>query len=132
MDERPDLGERPARAARKGDGQRIGSDPERGDERHPDDRSHAALQDAEPVPGLGRLGSPSPTTARTATGTRCSPSSLAAATAWAAAATVFRVTSRTGRPAGRNRPTPAAGRLTGPMSQAGRSRPAKVVTPAPP
>ena len=56
--ERADRGQRPAGAAREAGGQRIGGDPEDRDERHPDDRADAALQDAEPVPGLGRFGQP--------------------------------------------------------------------------
>jgi hypothetical protein len=56
--ERADRGHRPASAAREAGGQRVGGDPEDGDERHPDDRADAALQDAEPVPGLGRFGQP--------------------------------------------------------------------------
>ena len=101
---RADRGQCPAGAAGEAVGQRIGGDPVDRDERHPEDRAAAALQDAEPVPGLGRSGSPSPTTARTATCTPCSSSSLAAATARPAAVTVFRVTSTTGRPAGRSEP----------------------------
>jgi len=56
--ERADRGQRPAGAAREAGGERIGGDPENGDERHPDDRADAALQDPEPVPGLGRFGQP--------------------------------------------------------------------------
>jgi hypothetical protein len=56
--ERADRGQGPAGAAREAGGQRVGGDPEDGDERHPDDRADAALQDAEPVPGLGWLGQP--------------------------------------------------------------------------
>ena len=58
MHERADRGQRPAGAAREAGGERIGGDPENGDERHPDDRADAALQDPEPVPGLGRFGQP--------------------------------------------------------------------------
>jgi hypothetical protein len=58
LHERADRGQRPAGAAREVDGQRIGGDPEDRDERHPDDRADAALQDAEPVPDLGRFGQP--------------------------------------------------------------------------
>jgi hypothetical protein len=58
LHERADRGQGPAGAAREVDGQRITGDPEDRDERHPDDRADAALQDAEPVPGLGRLGQP--------------------------------------------------------------------------
>jgi hypothetical protein len=53
-----DRGQGPAGAAREVDGQRIGGDPEDRDERQPDDRADAALQDAVPVPGLGWLGQP--------------------------------------------------------------------------
>ena len=55
---RADRGQCPAGAAGEAVGQRIGGDPVDRDERHPDDRADAALQDAEPVPGLGRLGQP--------------------------------------------------------------------------
>jgi hypothetical protein len=55
---RADRGQRPAGAAREAGGQRIGGDPEDRDERHPDDCADAALQDTEPVPGLGRFGQP--------------------------------------------------------------------------
>jgi hypothetical protein len=58
LHERADRGQRPAGAAREAGGQRISGDPEDRDERHPDDRADAALQDAEPVPGLGRFGQP--------------------------------------------------------------------------
>ena len=77
-------------------------------------------------------GSPSPITARTVTCTPWAASSPVAVTARAAAAAVLRATSTTGLPAGRSGPWPGPGRLTAPMSQAGRSSPAKVVTPAPP
>ena len=55
---RADRGHRPAGAAREAGGQRVGGDPEDRDERHPDDCADAALQDADPVPGLGRFGQP--------------------------------------------------------------------------
>jgi hypothetical protein len=58
MNEGPDVGERPAGPARQADSPRISGDPEGGDERDPDDCSEAAVQDAEPVAGLGWLGEP--------------------------------------------------------------------------
>ena len=58
LHKRADRDQGPAGAAREVDGQRIGGDPEDRDERHPDDRADAALQDAEPVPGLSWLGQP--------------------------------------------------------------------------
>src|ERR1035441_5198714 len=54
--ERADLGERPPCPARQGDQQRVGGEAEGGDERDPDDRADPAIQDAEPVSGLGGLG----------------------------------------------------------------------------
>src|SRR6266704_6352194 len=56
--ERADLGERTPRPARQGDRQRVGGEAEGGDERDADDRADPAVQDAEPVPGLGWLGQP--------------------------------------------------------------------------
>src|SRR5690242_15287814 len=56
--ERADLGERLPRPARQGDRPRVGGQAERGDERDADDRADPAIQDAEPVPGLGWLGQP--------------------------------------------------------------------------
>jgi hypothetical protein len=54
--EGPDLGQGPARLARQVHLPRAHGSPERRDERHADDGADAALQDPEPVPGLGRLG----------------------------------------------------------------------------
>src|SRR6266478_5788340 len=63
---------------------------------------------------------------------RDDPAVPVAVTARAAAAAVLRATSTTGLPAGRSGRWPGPGRLATPMSQAGRSSPARVVTPAPP
>jgi hypothetical protein len=102
---RADLGQGAAYPARQSHLRRATGHPEGRDERHADDGADAALQDPEPVPGLGRLGQP-------------------------AAATVLRVTRTTGRPPGRSPPPPGA--PIAPMSQAGASSTARVEVPAPP
>ena len=118
---------------RQGDRQRVGGQAEGGDERDADDRADPAVQDAEPVPGPGGPGSPSPITARTVT---CTP--------WAASSTSRSPRGPPQQPCcGLPGPPacpraeapgrwPGPGRLTAPMSQAGLSSAARVDTPAPP